>query len=235
MEKKICLITGASGGLGRVLCKALFRNGFVIIANFHRSEDAINQLKKECEGIIPYRADVSIIEECMRMADFVKERFQRLDALINNAGITDNRLFIKTEEDLFQKILDVNLKGCFNTIRSFSELLSVNGGHIVNISSSSGIRGKKGQSAYSASKAGLIGLSLTSAKELAPLNIKVNVVVPGYMDTEMGRTSVEGLNDAVRESLLKRLTSPEDVAGFIVSLIQTSSVTGQIFRIDSRI
>ncbi len=235
MEKKICLVTGASGGLGMVLSRVLSRNGFIIIANYHSSEDAINLLRNECEEIIPYRADVSIMEDCMRMADFVKERFQRLDALINNAAITDNTLLIKMEEDLFERILDVNLKGCFNTIRSFSELLSVNGGHIVNISSSSGIRGKKGQSAYSASKAGLIGLSLTSARELASLNIKVNVVIPGYMDTEMGRSSQEGLNNAIKESLLKRLTSPEDVANFIVCLIQTSSVTGQVFRIDSRI
>lgn len=235
MEKKICLITGASGGLGRILCRTLSRQGYTIIANYYRSEDMINSLKKEIAYIIPYKADISNMDECKRMADFVKERFQRLDALINNAAITDNNLLVKMDEALFDRVLDVNLRGCFNTIKAFSELLGVNGGHIVNVSSLSGIRGRKGQTAYSASKAGVIGLSLASARELASLNIKVNVVVPGYMDTEMGRTSEGGMRAAMSESLLGRLTSPEDVADFITCLISTSSVTGQIFRIDSRI
>lgn len=231
--KKICLITGGTRGLGRALSLTLLKKDYTVIANYISSEQEVESLQKE--GCITFRADISKYNECRALANFVRDRFGMLYALINNAAIIRDELLIKLKEDDWQRVIDVNLKGVFNTINLFSELLSETGGHIINISSYSGIRGKAGQSAYSASKAGLIGLSLTAARELSEKRIKVNVVVPGYMETDMGRSSPQAMEIAKNESLLKTITSKEEVAEFIAFLLETETITGQVFRLDSRI
>lgn len=230
---RICLITGGARGLGRILSLELLKKGYTVIVNYLHSGEMAESLRTY--GAIPFKADVSKMEDCVVMAEFVKKQFGYLNALINNAGITQDELLIKLKTLHWQEVIDVNLKGPFNMIKTFSELLSTTRGHIVNIISYSGIRGKAGQTAYSASKAGLIGLTLTSARELSPLGIKVNAVAPGYMDTEMGRLLSSAMEQAVEESLLKTLTDPDEVAQFISFLIETETITGQIFRIDSRI
>lgn len=231
MNSRVCLITGGTRGLGRVLSISLLKQGYTVIANYITSEKEAGLLEKE--GCITFRADISRYNECRELADFIKRRFGTLHALINNAAITRDELLIKLREEDWQRVIDVNLKGAFNTINLFSEILS--GGHIINISSYSGIRGKAGQTAYSASKAGLIGLSLVAARELSEKRIKVNVVVPGYMETDMGKASPQAMRLAREESLLKTLTSVEEVSRFITFLLETETITGQVFRLDSRI
>ncbi len=231
--KKICLITGGVRGLGRVLSLTLLKKGYTVISNYVRADEAASELKDK--GSIIFRADISMYDECIMLRDFIRERFGMLHALINNAAITRDELLIKIRESDWEHVLQVNLKGVFNTISLFTDLLEKTEGHIVNISSYSGIRGKAGQSAYSASKAGLIGLSLVAARELSSRKIKVNVVAPGYMETDMGRASQRAMEIAKDESLLKTLTSKEEVAGFIAFLLETETITGQVFRIDSRI
>ncbi|MCX7794333.1 MAG: SDR family NAD(P)-dependent oxidoreductase [Thermodesulfovibrionales bacterium] len=231
MNSRVCLITGGTRGLGRILSLSLLKKGYSVIVNYIKSDKEAEALRKA--GCITFRADVSQYKECKVLADFVRERFGTLYALINNAAITRDALLIKLREEDWQRVIDVNLKGVFNTINLLSEFLR--GGHIINISSYSGIRGKAGQAAYSASKAGLIGLSLTAARELSEKGIKVNVVIPGYMETDMGRASPQAMNLAKEESLLKTLASPHEVARFISFLLETETITGQVFRLDSRI
>ncbi len=233
MAKKVCLITGGTRGLGRVISLYLKREGHHVVANYIKAEDEAQILRDS--GFTTFKADISKMDECIRMAEFVKERFGTLHVLINNAAILRDELLIKLKERDWEHVINVNLKGVFNTISTFSDLLAETKGHIINIVSYSGIRGKPGQTAYSASKAGVIGLSLSAAKELSMRGIKVNVLAPGYMDTDMGRSSPKALEDALKESLLRTLTNPEEVAKFIGFLINTETITGQIFRIDSRI
>mgnify|MGYP001056365306 CR=1 FL=1 len=233
MNKKICLITGGTRGLGRVISLSLHKKGHIVIANYIKGEPEAQTLREL--GCITFKADISKMDECIRMADFIKERFGILHVLINNAAILKDELLIKLKENAWDEVINVNLKGMFNTILTFSALLAETKGHIINITSYSGIRGKAGQTAYSASKAGVIGLSLSAAKELSMQGIKVNVLAPGYMDTDMGRSSPKALENAIKESLLNTLTNPEEVAEFIAFLINTETITGQIFRIDNRI
>lgn len=230
-SSRICLITGGTRGLGRILGLTFLKKGYTVISNYVRSDKEAEILKSQ--GCITFRADISDYKECRALADFIRDRFNVLHVLINNAAITQDKLLIKLMESEWKRVMDVNLKGVFNTISLFSELLT--GGHIINISSYSGIRGKAGQAAYSASKAGLIGLSLVAARELAPRKIKVNVIVPGYMDTDMGRASPSAMETARKESLLGTLTSPDEIAQFISLLVETETITGQVFRLDSRI
>ena len=131
--------------------------------------------------------------------------------------------------------MEVNLKGCFNTVKAFAPLMMKSGGgHMINISSYSGARGKAGQAAYSASKAALIGLTYTLAKELSEYKIKVNAVLPGYMPTEMGSKASEAMKKAKEESITGSLSDPKKVAEFIAYLITTENITGQVFCLDSR-
>ncbi|KAF0143184.1 MAG: 3-oxoacyl-acyl-carrier protein reductase [Nitrospirae bacterium] len=177
--------------------------------------------------------DARQVEE---MADAVYRKWGRVDVLINNAGITKDSLMIKLKEAEWDEILRVNLKGCFNTIKTFSHgMISSGGGHIINISSYSGLKGKEGQAAYSASKSAIFGLTYTAAKELAEYNIRVNALLPGYMQTEMGGAAKKALERAKEQSITGALSNPEEVAGFVAYLIKTENITGQVFSLDSRI
>lgn len=177
--------------------------------------------------------DAKQVEE---MADAVYRKWGRVDVLINNAGITKDSLLIKLKEAEWDEILRVNLKGCFNTIKMFSHAMINSGrGHIINISSYSGIKGREGQAAYSASKAALLGLTYTAARELAGYNIRVNALLPGYMQTEMGVAAKEAMERAKKESVTGSLSNPAEVAEFVSYLIKTENITGQVFSLDSRI
>ncbi len=170
------------------------------------------------------------------MADAVYRKWGRIDVLINNAGITKDSLMIKLKEAEWDEILRVNLKGCFNTIKTFSHgMISSGGGHIINISSYSGVKGKEGQAAYSASKSAMLGLTYTAARELAGYNIMVNALLPGYMQTEMGVAAKKAMERAKEQSITGALSNPEEVAGFVAYLIKTENITGQVFSLDSRI
>ncbi len=231
------VVTGASRGLGREIALALSNAGYNVAINY-------NQSKREADEVVlntalpsvSIKADIGNPHEVEEMASIVNKQWGRMDVLINNAGITRDGLIIRCNEDDWDEVMRVNLKGCFNTVKSFAPLMiQSGGGHIINISSYSGLRGRAGQAAYSASKASIIGLTVTLAKELAGYRIRVNSILPGYMATGMGMTAEEAMKKAREESVISNLSSPGEVSRFIAYLVKTDTITGQVFCLDSRI
>ncbi len=231
-----CLITGSSRGLGSEIALALGRDGHHIAVHYKDREDIAKTVASRIERAVLLRADVRKFEEVTRLVDDLMEEWGRIDLLVNNAGITKEALFIKTSVDLFDEVIDTNLNGPFRFIRAVSrQMIKQGSGHIINIGSITGIRGKAGLSAYSASKGGLVGLTLSSAAELAKYNIMVNMVLPGYMLTDMGKASGDKAREAaLKDSLIDKYSSPESVAEFIRYLAGTTGISGQVFNLDSR-
>lgn len=235
--QKVALITGAGRGLGRHLTDAFLKRGYCLAINYFRSErDASTLALHEAGHAIAIKADVSSTAEVQDMIEQIRHVFGRLDVVINNAGITKDRLLIQQSEDEWDMIMRTNLTGCFHVIRAAAPLMkSSGGGSIINISSRSGLRGKAGQAAYSASKAALIGLTVSAAKELADDRIRVNAVLPGYMLTDMAAGSLKATARAEEESVLGMLADPASVARSICSLAEMDYITGQTISLDSRI
>lgn len=234
--KQVALITGASRGLGRDLAFRLSNLDYIVIINYCRPRENEDSVTIPCKDSISIRADVGDEKAVKAMGDIIMNRFGRLDVIINNAGITRDGLLINYSEKDWDDVLRVNLKGCYNVIKYLSPIMiGSGGGQIINIASRSGLRGKAGQSAYSASKAAIIGMTYSLAKEMAPHNIKVNCIVPGYMPTEMGKSSIKAMEMAKRESALNLLTQTGDVFFILEALLKSNSITGQVFLVDSRI
>lgn len=234
---KVAVITGASRGLGREVALTLGKSGYKIAVNYLASEkEAMKVADEIATDALLIKSDVGDIKQAEKLAEAVYEKWGRVDVLVNNAGIAKDSLMIKLKEEEWDEVLRVNLKGCCNTIRAFSYfMIKSGGGHIINISSYSGLKGREGQAAYSASKAAVLGLTYTAAKELAEYDIRVNALLPGYMQTEMGKASEAAIAVARNESIAGKLSSPKDAAGFIVYLLKTDNITGQVFCLDSRI
>ncbi len=234
---KTALVIGASGGLGREITLTLLIENCHVIAIYNKAKDSfIEYFGEYKKNVTPFKVDIRNINDIKRMVKEIEKKFITLDYVVNSAGIAHDSLLIKTNEDLWDDTITVNLTGCFHIIKNtVTFLINAKGGHIVNISSISGIKGKIGQTAYSASKAALIGLTCAAAKELAEYNIRVNTVLPGYMKTDMGMKNPKALEKARETSLLKTLSSPSESASFICKLLNTDHVTGQVFILDSRI
>lgn len=233
----VALITGASGGLGKQTALVLSAYGYTVAANYVSShKEADNLIRAIGNNSAALKADVGDITQVRAMAEEIQKTFGRLDVIINNAGITRDNLLLKQTEDEWDSIIRTNLKGCFNVISTLSPLMiQSGGGSIINISSYSGMKGKAGQSAYSASKAAILGLTVSAAQELSEYNIRVNAILPGYMMTEMGRMARKAAEDAEENSVLKKLSQPKEVADFILYLLTTQNISGQVFSLDSRI
>ncbi len=235
MTNKVAVITGGAGGLGREIAKAFHENGYGIVINYFESGKQAREIFETMGGsVLTVKADVGNSDDVSAMAEHVYKKWGRVDVLVNNAGITKDALLIKQGEKDWDRIMNVNLKGAFNCIKAFAPLMK-DGGHVINISSYSGLKGKEGQAAYSASKAALLGLTKTAAIELAEHGIKANAILPGYMPTKMGIKSEDALNKAKEESLLNALSDPMEAARFIVYLANTENITGQVFCLESRI
>ncbi len=235
MTNRVVVVTGGTGGLGREIVKAFCESACRIVINYFESEESAREIAEIMgDTVIAIKADVSRFDDVSKMGEVAYKKWGRMDALINNAGITKDALLIKQSEKDWDRIIDVNLKGAFNAIKAFAPLMK-EGGHIINISSYSGLKGKEGQAAYSASKAALLGLTKTAAIELAEHKIKVNAVLPGYMLTKMGLGAEEALKKAKSDSLLNTLSDPKEAARFIVYLAGTENITGQVFCLESRI
>jgi len=232
----VALIPGASRGLGKQIALTLSAHGYSVIANYAASEKKAHDLVKTLgNNSIALRSDVGDLKQVQEMAGKIEKAFGRLDVIINNAGITKDNLLLKQTEPEWDSIVRTNLKGCFNVIRLLSPLMLQSGGHIINISSYSGVKGKAGQAAYSASKAALLGLTLSAAQELSGYNIKVNALLPGYMMTELGMSAQKAAEKAKEESILNTFSQPQEAADFILFLLKTKNITGQVFSLDSRI
>jgi 3-oxoacyl-[acyl-carrier protein] reductase len=234
---RVALITGSSRGFGKQIAYTLSMSGFSVVVNYLSSTETANELVREL-GLKSFavKADVGDMQQVASMAALISDNYGRLDAVIHNAGITRDNLLLRQSEDQWEQIIAVNLKGCFNVLRTMTPLMiDSGGGHFVNISSYSGLKGTSGQAAYSASKAALLGLTYTAAAELGTHNIRVNAILPGYMMTEMGLRSEKPMERAEQNSVLHKLSNPAEAAEFVAWLLNTKNISGQVFSLDSRI
>ena len=234
------LITGGSRGIGAAMARAFAAAGYAVAVNYHRSEAEARALVEELSSsgysVRAFQADVSDPAACESLIAQVKERFGRLDILVNNAGVTRDGLLMTAKPEDFDKVLDTNLKGAYFCMKAAAKvMMRQRYGRIVNLSSVVGLRGNAGQTNYSASKAGLIGLTKSLAKELASRNVTVNAVAPGFIDTDM----TAALPEKARESMLAsipmgRLGQGEDVAKAVAFFAGDGAgyVTGQVLCVD---
>lgn len=237
---KVALVTGAGRGIGRSIALALAKMGAVVLVNYNGSRERALEVVAEIEKAGGHGeaigCDVSDYEACGRMAEEIIRKHARLDILVNNAGITKDNLILRMTEAEFDKVLDTNLKGAFNTIRHLSRyFLKQRSGRIINISSVSGVTGNAGQANYSASKAGLIGLTKSVARELAGKGVCVNAVAPGFIETEMTSALTETVREKAIASIpMGRMGSGADVAGLVAFLAGKGSdyITGQVICVD---
>lgn len=243
LMNKTALITGASQGLGACIAVKLAKDGFNIAINCRSEVEVENggkQVKAECEaqGVLAecFIADVSSFEACEKMVKDVKEKFNTIDVLVNNAGITRDGLVARMSEEQFDIVTNVNYKSVFNMTRQVAPIMmKQRSGRIINMASVAGVYGNAGQFNYSASKAGVVGMTLSSAKELGPRSITVNAIAPGVIKTPM----TDVLSDKVKEAMLSsialnRFGEPEDVANAVSFFASegASYVTGQVLVID---
>ena len=240
LKNKIALITGAGRGIGRAIAIALAKEGAEVVINYNGSEErakAVKQTIEENGGKASiYKCNVSDFTACEAMIKDIVKEYGHLDILVNNAGITKDGLIMKMKEEDFDSVLNVNLKGTFNTIRhSARQMLKQRSGKIINISSVSGILGNVGQANYAASKAGVIGLTKTMARELGSRGITVNAIAPGFVDTEMTEVLSEEIREnACKQIILGRFGKPEDIANTAVFLASDKAdyITGQVISVD---
>lgn len=240
LEGKTALVTGASRGIGREIALTLAGYGADVIVNYNGSPEKAAEVVKEIEALgrkaEAVQCAVGDYEACGRMITEMLEKFGHIDILVNNAGITKDNLMIKMSEEDFDAVIDTNLKGTFNTIKHmYRPFLKQRAGRIINLSSVSGVLGNAGQANYSASKAGVIGLSKSMAKELAGRSITVNAVAPGYIDTDMTRAMNEAAKEAVIAQIpLKRAGAPKDIAETVAFLASDKAayITGQVISVD---
>lgn len=240
LEGKVAVVTGASRGIGRAIALELARQGAMVIINYNGSKDraleAEQEIKKNGGQAVICQCNVSDYGKCEAFIQGVIKEHGRIDILVNNAGITKDGLLMKMSEEDFDSVMDVNLKGAFNTIRFASrQMLKQRSGRIINMSSVVGISGNAGQANYAASKAGIIGLTKAAARELASRGITVNAIAPGFIETEM----TEVLSDAVKEASVAQIPlgkfgKPEDIAKTAAFLASEEAgyITGQVIQVD---
>lgn len=238
-QGRLALVTGGSKGIGRAIALALARGGAdVVLVDRSGSPDGptveeVRALGVRCHH---FRCDVSSSEEVQALAQSVTSEVGPVSILVNNAGITRDNLFLRLDDDDWDRVLGINLKGAFHCAKAFSRgMLKSRWGRIINITSVVGQMGNKGQSNYAASKAGLIGLTCSLARELAERNITVNAVAPGFVRTEMTSALPESVQtEMMRQIPVGRFAEPEDVGGAVSFLASDDAryITGQVLRVD---
>ncbi len=240
LENKVALVTGASRGIGREIAKTLAMNGAFVIVNYNgskeRADETVEEIRANGGSAAAFQCNVSDFAQTEAMVKELVAAYKHIDILVNNTGITRDGLIMKMSEEDFDKVIETNLKGTFNTIRHLTrQMLKQKSGRIINISSVSGVLGNAGQANYAASKAGVIGLTKTMARELASRGITVNAVAPGFIDTDMTSVLSESVKEAaVAQIPLGHFGSPKDVAETVAFLASDKAgyITGQVIHVD---
>jgi 3-oxoacyl-[acyl-carrier protein] reductase len=239
LRGKVAIVTGASRGIGRAIALELAKQGATVAVNYANSSNAATEVVETITSsggsAIALQGDVSKLDQVDALINAVMEKFNRIDVLVNNAGITRDTLLLRMKPEDWQAVIDLNLTGVFLCTRAVSKvMLKQRSGRIINITSVSALMGNPGQANYSAAKAGVIGFTKSIAKEFASRSITVNAVAPGFITTDM----TSGLNNP--EEILKfiplaRFGQPEEIAGmvrFLASDPAAAYITGQVFNVD---
>ena len=240
LSGKIALVTGAGRGIGKAIAIKLASLGATVVVNYsgskEKAEETVAEIVAAGGSAEAMQCDVSDFKACEELAKAVVAKYGRLDILVNNAGVTRDGLLMGMSEEDYDKVLDTNLKGAFNMTRHFSRVfLKQRSGRIINISSVSGVMGNAGQANYSASKAGLIGLTKSVARELAGRGVCVNAVAPGFIETDMTNALKEDAKTKLIENIpLGRIGKPDDIAEAVAFLAGDASayITGQVLCVD---
>lgn len=239
-ERKVVFVTGGSRGIGKAIALKYAQNGYNVIINYVSDKTNVEELQKEFTKLnvecLIEKADVSKSEEVEQIVKKAIEKFNEIDVLVNNAGITRDGLLMRMKEEDFDKVIEINLKGTFLVTKSvIPYMLKKRDGKIINLASVVGVTGNAGQCNYSASKAGIIGFTKSIAKELASRNIRANAIAPGFIDTDM--TSI--LSDEVKDSInvqipMKRMGTTQEIANvaYFLGCEESSYITGQVINID---
>lgn len=237
---KCALITGATRGIGKQIAITLAKQGYNIALNYRKENEELENTKKEIEEIgvqvLAVKGDVANFEDCEKFVKQTIERFEQIDVLVNNAGITKDMLLMRMKKEDFEQVIDTNLVGTFNVTKNVVPyMMKARSGRIINISSVVGISGNAGQTNYSASKAGIIGFTKSLAKEIASRNILVNAVAPGFIETNMTDVLKDDVKQEIAKNIpLKRMGTAQDVANVVNFLASDDSsyITGQVINVD---
>ena len=240
LQGKVALVTGAGRGIGREIALTLAEYGADVIVNYNGSKEKAQEVAAKIEEMghkaVAVQCSVADFEACGKMITDMLAVFGHIDILVNNAGITKDNLVIKKTAQDFDAVIDTNLKGTFNTIKHmYRPMIKQKAGRIINLSSVTGVLGNAGQANYAASKAGVIGLTKSMARELASRNITVNAVAPGFIDTDMTQAMTDAAKEATVEQIpLKRVGTPRDIAETVAFLAsdRAAYITGQVISVD---
>lgn len=239
-ENKIVLVTGAGRGIGASIAKRFASEGAEVIVNYSGNDEAAQKTVDEITATggqaQKYKCSVNDSESVKVMIDEIIKEFGRIDILVNNAGITKDGLMLRMTDEDFDRVIDVNLKGTFNCTKYVSKyMLKQKSGKIINISSVVGLSGNAGQVNYSASKAGIIGITKSAAKEFSSRGITVNAVAPGYVDTDMTKVLSDNIRNEILKNIpLQRMGNVEDISNCVAFLASedASYITGQVISVD---
>ncbi len=240
IKNKSAIVTGGARGIGKEIARTLAENGANIAINYRNFNDEIKSFVEELNAlgvkVLTFKCDVSKEEEVEAFINEVKNTFGSIDILVNNAGITKDGLLLRMSEKDFNDVIDVNLKGTFNMTKAVSSIMvRQRSGKIINISSVVGVAGNAGQCNYAASKAGVIGFSKSIARELASRNINVNVIAPGYINTDMTKVLPDRVKEEVLKTIpMKKIGEPKEIANLALFLSSDLSnyITGQVINVD---
>ena len=241
MTQRVALVTGAMGGLGTAICQELAKAGHKVVAAYHPQFDnkdawLADMAAAGFKDFVCVAGDVSVLEDCQKMVAEAEAACGQVDILINNAGITRDRMFAKMERDGWDAVIATNLTSLFNMTKQVSAKMAERGwGRIINISSVNGVKGQAGQTNYSAAKAGVIGFSKALAAELATKGVTVNAIAPGYIGTDMVMAIKEEVRNAIIDTVpVKRLGKPEEIGAAVVYLASDLAgyVTGATLNVN---
>ncbi len=240
MENRVAIVTGASRGIGRAIARSLAEAGADIVINYAGNDKAAEETAEMCRTfgaeVLLAKGNVADADDCERVVKETMDKFGRIDILVNNAGIIKDNLLMRMNDEDFDKVIEINLKGTYLMMKAVSRIMMKQRyGRIVNMASVSGIMGNIGQINYSASKGGVISMTKTFAREIATKGVTVNAVAPGFIATDMTSSMGEGVLNEMKKAIpIKRIGKPEDIANAVKFFADeaTEYITGQVLCVD---